>query len=254
MSPSPRHADTPGMKRALTVLLVLVLAAAGFAWWRSNQGPDPVPLTAPTTGVTRVLLIPGHGGGAGALEPAAAALAAAGYTPEIINIGDGSDPIGVYAQQVARTITDTGVPVALIGYSQGGLIARAAAADAPTLVARVVTVGTPHAGTAIAGLGAQFAQNLCDAACQDMVPGSPFLESLPPVEDSTRWLSIRTASDEVVRPSDSAELPGAANVDMNALCPGVAFDHGSVMSSPASVALMVGFVGSGEVPTPSCGT
>lgn len=240
------------MKRVLIVFLVVVVAGAGFVWWRSGQGPDPVALTAPTSGVSRVLLIPGHGGGTGVLEPAAAALTAAGYAPEVVSIGDGSDPIGVYAAQVANQVTSGGAPVMLVGYSQGGLIARAAAAQVPGLVARVVTVGTPHAGTALAGLGAQFAQDLCDAACQDMVPGSEFLESLPPVEDSSRWLAIRTSSDEVVRPADSAELAGAANVDVDQVCPGVVFDHGTVMSSPVSVALVVGFLTGGGVPAVAC--
>ncbi len=58
-------------------------------------------------------------------------------------------------ERVARIAADAGRPVALVGWSIGGVLSREVARDRPDLVSRIVTFGTPVVGgpsyTALAG-------------------------------------------------------------------------------------------------------
>ena len=53
---------------------------------------------------------------------------------------------------VGRIATLTGQPVRIVGHSTAGVVARTLAADHPELVAGLLTLGTPHAGSELAPL------------------------------------------------------------------------------------------------------
>jgi triacylglycerol esterase/lipase EstA (alpha/beta hydrolase family) len=103
--------------------------------------------------------------------------------------------------------------IAIVAHSMGGLAARAwMRTYGSTRVARLITLGTPHHGTALANLG-------LGANAVQMRRESAWLRDLAAAEmaDETaghraRIVSIYTHHDNIVAPQDSSELPGARNV------------------------------------------
>jgi triacylglycerol lipase len=73
------------------------------------------------------------------------------------------------------------------------------------------------------------------------VPGSAMLTSLQQTAAATRppWLSLWTTDDQVVRPPDSARLPGAVNVPLQSVCPGVRIQHGQLPTAPLVVGIVL---------------
>ena len=199
-----------------------------------------------------VYVIPGHGGSLGSITALTNSLKTQGWNATMVDIGNGGASINTYANQVASMVAASNEgSVMLVGYSEGGLIARATAAHIPGKIARVVTVSTPNQGTDIAKLGASFAPDQCDQACIDMEPGSALLNSLPSaVGDATRWMSLYSATDPVVRPAESGELPGSTTLEMNAFCGGT-FDHNTLVDSPNTAAIVNAFLDEGT-PPPNC--
>jgi triacylglycerol esterase/lipase EstA (alpha/beta hydrolase family) len=100
--------------------------------------------------------------------------------------------------------------VAIVAHSMGGLVARAWMRDHGTAaLARLITLGTPHHGTALArfGLGRNAVQ---------MRTGSAWLRLLSAGEDpAARALvtSLYTHHDNIVSPRESGHLPGARNLE-----------------------------------------
>lgn len=241
------------MSWARVVVIGLVVALlAGVGWWVWGRGPDSIDPTSTTSGLPgTVLLIPGHGGSQASMEALAQALSEDGWATRIVDIGDGSGDIPAYARQVtalARQYADQGEPVALVGYSMGGLIARAAVANgAASTVMRVVTIGTPHDGTSLAGVGALVNSPDCDTACRQMAPGSEFLDSLPVAGDASRWLAIYSETDDVIRPADSAALAGATVARVQDYCPASTDTHGDVVVDPFTLRAVTDFLDTGVV-------
>ena len=200
---------------ALVIGVVAVVVAIVLGAGRSAPLAEPRPANP-------VIVIPGYGGGQAGLRPLAAALTADGRSAQILDIGDGTADLDTYAgaalARAADLVAAGAAEVDLIGYSAGGLTARAAATDPAggRLIGTVVTMGTPHNGTDLAALGAGLFE--CPAACRQMVPGSPWLQELPTADDETAWLSIYSTTDEVIRPPESSQLPGATNLAIQSLC------------------------------------
>lgn len=236
----------------LGVIAVVALVVLGIAGFRLLTGAETVDGTA-STPASATILIPGYGGGAGGLTGLADHLRASGREVVIADIGDGRGDLSAYGVQVSQVaaglVAGGATSVDLVGYSAGGLIARAALEADPALIGRVATIASPHNGTAIAGLGAMLAdESSCPLACRQMAPSSEFLERLKPAGDASRWLSVFTADDEVVRPADSSELDGATNVEVTSACTTGALDHGAIVRSPATWHVVADFLVTGDVP------
>ncbi|NYE61020.1 triacylglycerol esterase/lipase EstA (alpha/beta hydrolase family) [Duganella sp. 1224] len=116
---------------------------------------------------------------------------------------------------VERLQRETGsAQVIILAHSMGGLVARAYLRrhpDAP--IARVVTLGTPHHGTALAsfGPGSNAAQ---------MRRASAWLDALAASEANTQrklFSSIYSVHDNIIAPQDSSALPGARNLVFGAI-------------------------------------
>ncbi|MFC5480873.1 alpha/beta fold hydrolase [Massilia suwonensis] len=108
----------------------------------------------------------------------------------------------------------TGAPrVAIVAHSMGGLVARAwMRVHGSARVARIVTLGTPHHGTALAnfGPGANAAQMR-----RSRGEASDWLRALADSEDAARRAlvtSIFSHHDNIVSPQTSSVLPGARNI------------------------------------------
>ncbi len=101
----------------------------------------------------------------------------------------------------------------VVAHSLGGLLVRAAVRyfAAGDYVEHVVTLGTPHRGTALAAF-------LSRPNLQPMRPGSVFLRHLAeedPVPSVVSCTAISSTFDALVFPSTLAEYPGAMNVEID---------------------------------------
>lgn len=115
------------------------------------------------------------------------------------------------ANEIYSFYSQYGQPVDVVAHSMGGLIIREALAGVaahktgfpPVLyVEDVVTLGTPHKGSTMAG----FCGSLGYQQCKDMTPNSAFLKQLPENPQSvmgTDW-TIMGADDDETAPANSA--------------------------------------------------
>ena len=231
------------------VVLVLVL--------RDRAAGGDVAQDRPGT----VLLVAGYGGSTTALQGLQARLRASGRRVEIVPpVGDNTGDLRAQARQldaVARRAVAAGAPsVDVVGYSAGGVVARIWVAElgGDGLARRVVTLGSPHHGTQVAGLAAGLAPASCPLACRELAPGSPVLRGLPEAPAGPRWTSIWTNGDETVLPPDSARLAGAVTVQLQQVCADARVTHGGLPGDPlvtGLVRLALGVDPLDDVPAPA---
>jgi hypothetical protein len=125
-----------------------------------------------------------------------------------------------------------GRKLAVFGISQGGLLPRVALTYWPSLRTKVGDVvaiaGTQHGTT----VGATECR-LCVPAYWQQARGSRFLRALNAHRDETpgpaSWTTLRSATDEVVRPTTgrhpTSALKGATNILIQDVCPGREVTH-----------------------------
>jgi triacylglycerol lipase len=221
--------------------LLAIAAAAGVIFIRQRDGGIS---SVDQTQQGPVLLVAGYGGGTGALETLAAALRGQGRTPVIVPAtGDNTGDVEVQAQnlqKVAQQQMAAGAPsVDVVGHSLGGVVARVWANEYGRNVARrIVTLGSPHHGTDYAAVAAGLASDACPVACQQVIPGSPLLASLPETPGGARWVSIYTANDQTVIPVSTSILKGAVNIELQDVCSGAQVSHGGLLQDPLAIGLV----------------
>lgn len=115
-----------------------------------------------------------------------------------------------------RLIEATGIEPVMVGHSMGGLVIRcwlAAQSDELARRQEIITIGSPHHGTALAAWGRS-------RLALQMRMGSDFLQTLQ-ARDTPARLSRMTCywsmCDNVVFPANSATLPGARNIHLPGL-------------------------------------
>jgi len=172
---------------------------------------------APGKDMLPVLLIHGYVCNRGFWTPMSCQLARAGVAHGAVDlepVGAGIDDfVPAVEQAIAALLARAGAgKVVIVAHSMGGLVARAYLRRHGTArVARVITIGTPHHGTALARLA----------------PGSNARQMSRPGGQPNAWLaqlaadetaqaralitSIYSYHDNIVAPQDSARLPGARN-------------------------------------------
>ena len=161
--------------------------------------------------------------------------------------GDGTGDLQLQANvlngYVNRALAAGSGPVTVIGYSAGGVVAWLwdVDYDGVAKARRIITLGSPLHGADLAAVGAADAPDACPAACEELVPGSSMLHRLQGTGAATRppWLSLWTTDDQVVQPPDSARLPGAVNVPLQSVCPGVSVGHGQLPTAPLVVGIVL---------------
>ncbi|PHV37495.1 triacylglycerol lipase [Janthinobacterium sp. BJB304] len=110
----------------------------------------------------------------------------------------------------ARTGSDR---VIIVAHSMGGLVARAwLRRYGAARVARIITIGTPHHGTALANLAA--GTNARQMSRIDDAPSGWLAQLAASETPETRALitSMYSHHDNIVAPQASAQLPGARNL------------------------------------------
>jgi triacylglycerol lipase len=232
----------------LALLLIMTLAVIAIV--RLAATPvQPVPQTAPGP----VLLVPGYGGNVNSLQPLATSLRATGRTAVIVEpIGDGTGDLQEQAEHLAevaeRVRNDAGAAsVDVIGYSAGGVVTRLWVRDSggAEVARRILTLGSPHHGTSQAALGAEFAGG-CPTACEQLMPDGDLLRRLNAGDETPAgplWATVRSSSDQVVTPIDSAALSGALNIVIQDVCPGSTAAHGDLPGHPAVLAALGSVLG-----------
>lgn len=152
----------------------------------------------------------------------------------------------VYA--IRREHRIAGRKIAIFGISQGGLLPRFALTYWPSLRPLVSDVlaaaGTQH-GTTV-GAGSCSAAAPCPPAYWQQAAGSNLLRALnrQPFEapGPTAWTTVRSTTDETVQPTTgphpTSALKGAANIVIQAVCPGRVTTHvGTAVDSVTFAAL-----------------
>ncbi|HYP23211.1 MAG TPA: alpha/beta fold hydrolase [Actinomycetota bacterium] len=193
-------------------------------------------------GVVPVVLVHGYGGDSSMMSAIAERLREEGHEVvpvdlPLAGIGDIEGSVEV----VAAAVDETRAPeVDLVGFSAGGVVARAYAGsvdeeDRPRVV---VTLASPHHGTKLAAAAGE----LCTGACEQLAPGSAFLEELNEPDETppgTEFVSVWSASDRVVTPPRSAVLDGAVNVRLQDLCPGSRAGHADLLRDPVVLEVLL---------------
>jgi len=239
------------------MVAALIAAVAVIAVVRSRSVAPAVAQGTPGP----VLLVPGYGGRLASLDPLVSVLRSGGRTAVVVApVGDGTGDLNAQAEhvgQVAQTVLkQTGAPsVDLVGYSAGGVVARLLVRDAgrKAPVRRVLTLGSPQHGTSQAALGLEFAGS-CPVACEQLVPDSDLLRHLnagDETPDGPLWATVRSTSDRVVTPVDSAALAGAVNIVVQNVCPGSVVAHGDLPGNPVVLAALGSVLGVGPPQIPS---
>jgi triacylglycerol lipase len=229
--------------------LLVVLAIVVTTVVRATRSVDPVPQDRPGP----VLLVPGYGGNVDSLRPLVDALRSTGRTPVVVPPEDGGtgdlQAEAAHLDEVARgQLKDTGAPsVDVIGYSAGGVVARLWVRDhgGAAIARRVLTLGSPQHGTTEAALGRELAGG-CPVACEQLVPDSDLLRRLNAGDETPAgplWATIRSRSDQVVTPTTSAELEGALNLEVQAVCPQARTAHGDLPGDPVVLASLGSVLG-----------
>lgn len=237
---------------ALGLALAGILVVGGVITARALDEVEPV--SQDDRGP--VLLVSGFGGNLDALVPLASAVEGSGRDVVVVPVlGDGTGDLDAQAAALGERVDELvagGAPsVDVVGYSAGGVVARAWVADhgGDEQARRVVTLGSPHHGTETAQL-ALDAAGTCPTACRQLAPGSDFLRALNAGDETPpgpAYVSVWTETDRVVVPADSARLSGATNVQVQELCPGTAPSHGDLPGDEAAVALVLAGLSSSDV-------
>jgi triacylglycerol esterase/lipase EstA (alpha/beta hydrolase family) len=182
----------------------------GFAWWFMRE-------PTPAAGVP-VLLVHGVLCNAGVWLGMRCRLRGAGLGPvHTISLEPPLASIDDFAEQLSARIDEicaaSAAPaVALVGHSMGGIVARAyLRAHGDSRVAKVITLGSPHAGSVHAGLF--FGESV-----RQLRRGNAWLEALnrEPLP-AVPIVSIWSWHDSMVAPQDSSRLPGAENIALSGI-------------------------------------
>ena len=162
-----------------------------------------------------VLLIPGFLAGDQSLARLAGHLADAGYDPQPARIArnvDCSEATTAHlTERLDQVFVEHGRPVALIGHSRGGMLARVLARRRPELVSGVITLASPHRdplalnawllvhALALAGVGTAGVAGVVRFSCAAGACCAAFREDLAAtLPAGLECLSIYSRSDGIV--------------------------------------------------------
>ena len=253
----------PARRRQAVVLgALLALGVVGLVAWigaRALLGGSGVDQDRPGP----VVAVTGYGGRVAALDPLVQRLRGEGRDVVVLQparggTGDLRDEAARLATLVQQTLDRTGAgSVDLVGYSAGGVVARLYVRDegGADVVRRVVTLGSPHHGSEVAALAVEAAGS-CPTACEQLVPDSDLLRALnarDETPDGPRWTTVRSRSDRVVTPTDSAALDGALDVLVQDLCPGADVQHDDLPGDARVARVLDVALGAGPVEAPAAG-
>ncbi len=261
-----RFAGLSRRRRLLIIGVTAAVVAAGATIAAVTSTRQPTQPIAARTHVPAqdqpgpVILVPGYGGSTSALNVLASRIQATGRTATVLRLpGTGTGSLIADAALLNAAVDSDlrlGAPsVDVVGYSAGGVVALiwARRDDGAASARRIITLGSPFHGTQLAAAAEAMVPGACPAACQQLVPGSPLLDSLDVADPAglPRWMSVWTTDDQVVTPPDSARLPGALDVQLQSVCPAASVSHSELPTSPAVIAMVLRALGTGPMTQPT---
>ncbi len=189
------------------VALFVLLIPFPRLWIRDGAPNGPSDADAP------VLLVHGYLLNGAAWWRFVRFLERAGFRAHVVTLEPPLGPIEAMAEALGRRVeavcAATDAPrVQLVAHSMGGLVCRAyLRAHGTARVARLVTIASPHRGTALARLG-------IGRAAREMAPGSAWLTALAESEQGSAHpptLALFSYYDNYIAPQESGTLPWARN-------------------------------------------
>ena len=229
-APAPLHARTVAMESIALLTAALLMSLRRPP--RMAPGGSPSGDARPTrTRRPPVLLVHGILCNGAIWGPLQRRLTAEGFDRlGVMDLQPLLAGIEAHAATLARTLHTmhelSGEPIVIVAHSMGGLVARAALRlSGPGVIGRIVTLGTPHHGTAIA----------CRVPLQptrQMCPDSLWLQQLNAEQEGSLAVPITTIysrEDTLVAPPSSAEFTGARLIPLDGL------GHLDLLASPRAL-------------------
>jgi triacylglycerol lipase len=226
-----RHAHPlPRARRALVAVAALATALA------TVTVADTRPSEAATVHVP-VVFVHGYTEDSSMWDTMKASFKAAGYTDGELFAWNydwaqsnaiTADQLTGYVDSVLATTGRTQVDI--VNHSMGGLVSRQYVqvdGGAPK-VRNWVSLAGANNGTVVAATCSYL------ASCQEMIPGSPFIDNLNgllPLPAGPKYRTYWSAVDGIIIPANSTVLPGATNVQVNPL-----INHLTIFRDPGVIA------------------
>jgi pimeloyl-ACP methyl ester carboxylesterase len=177
-----------------------------------------------------VMILPGFGAHPRRMQPMASALEAAGHSVSDwglgLNLGPTPENFAFLMRRVGAIARRHGNPVALVGWSLGGLFAREIARRQPDSVSRVITMGTPFSGNPRAN-NVWRAYQVITGHAVDAPPVECEFRTKPPVPTIALW----SPRDGVIHPRSACGWPEERDRAVALRC-----THLGFASDPAVVA------------------
>jgi len=158
-----------------------------------------------------------------------------GRPTRAVSLGVPGRPLAAYVPPLERALRELiavapGGQVDIVAHSMGGVVLRMALGAHPDLaphLRRIVTVASPHAGTA-AGRGFPVA-----GAVRSLGRRSPLLQALPGFPRTAALTTIAARHDLIVYPQETCHLPGAHTIELEDV------GHVGLLTRPTALARIV---------------
>lgn len=233
--PNPQTAEPPSRR-------LLALEARGLLDIPALIASAPFLATAPRGKRHAVIVLPGLGADDNSTVAIRRFLSYLGYDVHGWNRGRNIRPsesdLPAIVEQLSGLHRSSGLPVSMVGWSRGGIMAREAARRIPNAVRMVISLGSPFAGPAASNVGAVWR----------MLTGQ---EMPPPGSERVRLLakpipvpatSIYTRQDGVVawQACLEEEGPQRENIEVNTTHLGLGFHPPALWAIADRLALPMG--------------
>lgn len=170
-----------------------------------------------------LIVLPGLGASSVSMAPVRRYLERIGHDARDWGLGRNSGKVEelleAMTERVNDVATETGHPVALVGWSLGGFVARETARDAPDTVRRVITFGTP-----LTGPRSSFAGRFYSAERRQEIEAEIAERNERPI--TVPVTAIHSRRDGVVAWRDCIDTvtPGAENIEVTSTHLGLGID------------------------------
>lgn len=210
----PGHAPGPPLGLFLCEVTALPALVPGL------KPPPPVP---PAARPSTVMVVPGFLANATMMFPLVQALRGAGHDVHEWGMGTNLGPdtalLATFAKRIEALAARAGKPVALVGWSLGGLVSREVARVVePGSLRLVVTLGSPFSGDRRANNAWRLFQFVTGYDVDDP-PIAGELADKPPVRTVALW----SARDGIVAPAAARGQPGERDEAVELACRHMAF-------------------------------
>lgn len=215
--PAPQGVNGPSLRRLLGELSVIGRRGLAPPVEYSAMRPQPV------------MLLPGFGAHPMRMRRMMKSLEDAGHAADEwglgFNLGPTPENFAFLLARVARLAREYDAPVALVGWSLGGLFAREIARRQPQAVSKVITLGTPFSGDPHAN-NAWRAYHFVTGHAVDAPPVECNFAVKPPVPTIALW----SPKDGVIAPRSAAGWPHERDRAVALRC-----NHLAFASDPAAI-------------------